>query len=69
MNPKQKYFTTNDVAELMGRSPAAIRNLVMRRRIPYRKVAGRLVFILSEIEEWIDKSDGITPENLRGGVK
>lgn len=63
----KKYLTTNELTEMMGWTPGAIRNKVMRRQIPYRKVAGRLVFILSEIEKWIDESDGVKPENMKGG--
>ena len=49
----------------LRRSPGAIRNLVLRRRIPYRKLAGRLVFLYDEIVEWIEKAPGVRLKDLR----
>lgn len=54
-----------ELSDFLNRSPGAIRNLVMRRVIPYRKVAGRLTFLRSEIEEWIDKAPGVKLEDLK----
>lgn len=53
-----------EAATLTKRSPGAVRNLVMRGRIPYRKVAGRLVFIRSELLKWIAGSPGIRLEEI-----
>ena len=53
------FLTTTGVADLIGRSPAAIRNLVMRRAIPFRKPGGRLLFVRSEVEAWIMNSPGV----------
>lgn len=47
-----------------GRTPAAIRNLCMRRKIPFRRVAGRLLFLKNEIDLWIHNSPGVTLEDL-----
>ena len=55
---------TDEVAEFLGRSPGAIRNLVLRRAIPYRKVGGRLLFLRNEIERWIDQSPGVRLQDL-----
>ncbi len=57
-----RYLGINQVADMLHRSPAAIRNLVMRRKIPFRKPGGRLLFIESEIKQWVETSPGITPE-------
>ena len=43
-------------------SKGAVRNLVMRRRIPFRKVGGRLVFIRREIRRWVESAPGIKLE-------
>jgi predicted DNA-binding transcriptional regulator AlpA len=59
-----EYLTTAQLAGLIGRSEAAIRNLVLRRRIPYRHAGGRLVFIREEIRRWIDDAPGVRPEDL-----
>jgi hypothetical protein len=37
----------------------------MRRAIPFRKPGGRLLFIRSEIQEWIQMAPGITVDNLK----
>jgi len=48
------YLNTKEVAKILGRSPGAIRNLVSRNRIPYRKPGGRLLFLMNEITEWVE---------------
>lgn len=59
-----KYLNTNEVAKLIKRTPGAVRNLVMRRAIPFRKPAGRLMFIRSEIEAWIESAPGMTIKDI-----
>lgn len=61
---QKTIWNTSEVAKFLGRSPGAVRNLVLRRAIPFRKVAGRLVFRPSEIECWIEKSPGVRLEEL-----
>ena len=61
MKPKG-YLNTAEAGELIRRSPPAMRNLVMRKQIPFRKVAGRLVFIRSELEKWVEGSPGVRLE-------
>ena len=61
------FLTTAEVAELIGRSPAAIRNLVMRQAIPFRKVAGRLVFLRSELEAWVNDAPGVSLDEIQDG--
>ena len=56
---------TKEAGELVRKSPAAIRNLVMRREIPFRKVSGRLVFIREELEEWVRMSPGMSLDELK----
>jgi excisionase family DNA binding protein len=57
-------MTTDAVSAYLSRSPGAIRNLVNRRRIPFRRVGGRLLFLRSEIDRWIDEAPGVRPEDL-----
>ena len=59
------FLTTAEVAELIGRSEAAIRNLVMRRQVPYRKVAGRLLFVRSEVERWVNDAPGMSLNEIQ----
>jgi hypothetical protein len=58
----KEYLTCREGGELVRRTPAAMRNLVNRRQIPFRKVAGRLVFIRSELEKWVEGSPGVRLE-------
>ncbi len=64
LKDKPEYLDTNEVAILIRRSPGAVRNLVMRGMIPHRKPAGRLLFLRSEIESWVEQSDGMRLEEL-----
>ena len=64
-----KLMTVEETAEQLKRSPGAIRNLVLRRKIPYRKVGGRLVFLPEEIEVWVMSSPGKTLEEILKGLK
>lgn len=48
-----KYLTVNEVSQYLKRSPGAVRNLVLRRQIPFRKPVGRLLFDLDEVDKWI----------------
>ncbi len=62
----EDYLDTIALSEslLPWLTPGAIRNLVMRGKIPFRKVGGRLVFIKSEISEWVETSPGLKLEDL-----
>ena len=59
------YLNTEQMAVFLGCSPGAVRNMVMRRKIPYRKAGGRLVFIRAEIDQWIQFSEGLTLEQWK----
>lgn len=60
----KEYLTTKECADLINRTSAAVRNLVLRRQIPFRKPSGRLLFLRSEIEKWIDDSPGVKIKDL-----
>lgn len=59
------FLDIKETSRKLSRSPGAIRNLVMRRRIPFRKAGGRLMFIEHEIEKWIQESPGLTLEDWK----
>ena len=61
---EKKYLNTKQLAEYIGRSPKAIRDMVFRRDIPFRKPGGRLLFAKNEIDNWIESSDGISLSEL-----
>ena len=56
---EKKYLNTKECGQLTNRTAGAIRNLVMRRAIPFRKPGGRLLFLRSEIEAWIENAEGL----------
>jgi excisionase family DNA binding protein len=58
------YLTVQQLSQLINRSPAAIRNLVLRKRIPFRKPGGRLLFLEREIREWVEMASGVRLEDL-----
>jgi len=55
---------TQGASRFLQRSPAAVRNPVMRRAIPFRKVGGRLLFIREELGKWILRCPGVRMEDL-----
>jgi hypothetical protein len=59
-----RYLNANEVGLVLGRSPGAVRNLVLRRRIPYRKLAGRLLFLRDEIENWVETAPGLRIDEI-----
>jgi hypothetical protein len=58
------YFDVDGLSSYIHRSTGAVRNLVLRRAIPFRKPAGRLLFDKDEIDQWIEKSPGISLKEM-----
>lgn len=63
-----EVLSTQEAAAFLRRSPASIRNMVLRRQIPYRKPGGRLIFVKEELVEWIRSSPGVSIEEVRKEV-
>lgn len=59
-----QYLNVDELASYIKRSKGAIRNLVLRRAIPYRKPAGRLLFLKEEIDQWVKMSPGQNLEEI-----
>jgi hypothetical protein len=57
-------FTTKELASYIDKSSDAIRNMVLRRQVPFRKLNGRLIFFKTEIDMWAEKSPGVRAETL-----
>ena len=55
----EQYLTVTELSEYIKRSKPAIRMLVLRRAIPYKKPSGRLLFNKTEIDRWIEMAEGI----------
>jgi hypothetical protein len=70
MKPKPEkeleFLDVNGVGQMLDRTPTAIRNLCLRRSIPFRKVAGKLIFIKAEIVEWVMNAPGVRLEDIEG---
>lgn len=58
-NTRVEYLNTQECADFIRRTPGAVRNLVMRRAIPFRKPGGRLVFLKTELQRWIEAAPGV----------
>ena len=58
-SPK-KYLNTRECADLILRTPEAVRRLAVTGKIPYRKPGGRFMFPIDEIEQWIHGAPGKT---------
>jgi hypothetical protein len=56
-----------ETANFLKCTPRAVRNKVMRRQIPFRKVAGRIVFIEDELASWIQSAPGMTLKDCLKG--
>jgi hypothetical protein len=57
----QKYLNAAEVAELYPfPSAGSVRTLASRRKIPFRKIGGRLIFLREEIDQLIENSAGLT---------
>ncbi len=60
----QKYFNTKECAKYLSRTAKAVRELARRRQIPYYKPAGRLLFDIEQINEWIKSHEIVSLEEL-----
>ena len=50
-----KVLKVKDVAEMLGTSPANVRLLTYRGRLPGRKMGGRIVFLEEELREYLKR--------------
>jgi len=64
ISPDHTWMNTNELAFYIRRSPAQIRQMVARHQVPFRKVCGRLLFLKSEIDSWIDSQPGLSAGEL-----
>lgn len=64
----QEYLTVAEVAELTSRTPKALRKMVERRQIPFRKHGKRVVFKRSEVEMFFDGLPGVSVEEAQQRV-
>jgi len=62
---KDRLLDVPETAAMLGRSENAVRRLVERRQIPYRKSGRRVLFLESELKAFIEALPGLTIEDLR----
>ncbi len=62
---KNVFLTVEELQHYIKRSKGAIRNLVLRKAIPYRKPAGRLLFVREDIDQWIQSAPGMSLEEVK----
>ena len=55
--PRPKFLNVKEVAELLRIKIRTVYEMVSQRRIPYRKVGDRPIFLLDEILEWTRPND------------
>lgn len=53
-----------DAARYLGKTEGALRMLVARGLVPYRRVGGRIIFFQDELDLWLDGAPGVRPEDL-----
>ena len=66
MKPQREFTDVHGVADLTGLSEKAIRALIARRKIPFRKPPGtrRYLFNLEDVRAWVGAGDQVRLEDL-----
>jgi predicted DNA-binding transcriptional regulator AlpA len=64
-----KILNLKECSLYLRRSESSLRNLILRRQVPFKKLGGRLVFLKDELEAWIQTSPGVSLEQLQRGAK
>jgi excisionase family DNA binding protein len=62
---RDRLLDVPETAAMLGRSENAIRRMVERRQIPYRKSGRRVLFVESELKAFIEALPGLPLEDLR----
>jgi hypothetical protein len=62
---QEKPWLVKDAAAFLSRSEGAIRNMVLRKQIPFVKKAGPLYFFQSDLIAWLRQGPGVTLEELK----
>jgi len=52
-------------AAFLGATQKAVYGQVERRTIPFRRLGGRIVFLRSELEAWLETLPGVTLDEAR----
>ena len=63
---EKRYLNVREAAAYLGRTERALRALILRRKIPFRKVGGRVIIDRLEADQWVKESPGTSAEQLEG---
>lgn len=58
----KRVLTTQQVAEMLGISPGAVRQKVYRGQLPARKLGERIIFLSDELEKFLEDLPTVVPE-------
>ena len=64
---RDRLLDVLETAAMLGRSENAVRRMVERRQIPYRKSGRRVLFLESELRAFIEALPGLSLADLREG--
>ena len=64
---RAKQLSVREVSELYGIPQNTIRAYVYRRKIPYRKLFGKIYFDTEKLEEWLQGFDVPTRKEVNNG--
>ena len=57
--PSRRFVSLREAAIYLGRTEKALRKLVERRAVPFRRAGKRLVFDLAELDRWVASLPGV----------
>jgi len=60
---EKKFMNIKELAQYIGYNITTIRNLVRQEKIPYYKPAGKLLFMIPEIDQWVLTCNGRRAED------
>jgi len=58
-----------EASRLLGNSERSLRALIANGVVPFRRLAGRIVFRRSELEKWIENLPGVTLKDAEANRK
>lgn len=59
------FFTVKQVAEFLGVTPNAVRNMIYRGNLPARKWGGRLIILREDFERFLRSLPPAVPESKK----
>jgi hypothetical protein len=65
LNKKKKWVGAKKAAVHLDTTASGVRNRVARSQLPYRKLGGRLMFDLDELDRLLENSPGRRLDEIR----